>query len=457
MIRRTYTAPCAEAYLRCLAGHVVSDPGAGSRDHASDPCIADSQSPYGSSAGLPAADEPLAVNTGAAPAARFGPDPARCLFVDIETTGFKPATSSLYLIGYAARESTARESSAWEGSAREAGDAGGWTVTLLLAERPDEEALLLETFAGVVSGYDVLVHFNGDRFDLPYLEDKYCAHGLPSPLGRLSSCDLFRAFRPLRSLLGLTRMNQKSLEAYLGRAREDRFDGGQLIAVYRAFARTGDPDLCETLLLHNREDVEGLMGLLPLAAYLDPVPEGTPLTAEPEPAAGSEPAADISTDMNSCEALRCTFALPLRVPVPVTGQTRFAAFTLEDDRCTLTIPVRRGTLRHYFKDYRNYYYLPLEDTAMHKSVASFVDPAHRQKATPETACVKRTGLFLPDDALLDGTLPRFRETVKSRDAFVSLGAPDGVRPDDTDLLSRYARSLLLRALRETPGPDGRHS
>jgi len=52
-------------------------------------------------------------------------------------------------------------------------------------------------------------------------------------------------------------------------------------------------------------------------------------------------------------------------------------------------------LKHYFNDFKNYYYLPAEDEAMHKSVAQYVDASAKQKATRETAYTKKAGHFYP--------------------------------------------------------------
>ena len=62
---------------------------------------------------------------------------------------------------------------------------------------------------------------------------------------------------------------------------------------------------------------------------------------------------------------------------------------------TLQIPILSTTLKHYFPDYRNYYYLPLEDTAIHKSVATYVDSSNKVKATKQTCYVKQNDSFIP--------------------------------------------------------------
>ena len=142
-----------------------------------------------------------------------GADPLSSFFFDIETTGFRPSSSHLYLIGVCSR--TGR----------------GWEITQWMSEKPQEEAALLRVFAAFASTFQTILHFNGERFDIPYLQEKYEQYALPSPFDGLSSIDLYRTFRPLRPLLSLDSMKQKSLEAWLGIRRDDLYDGGALIKV----------------------------------------------------------------------------------------------------------------------------------------------------------------------------------------------------------------------------------
>lgn len=50
---------------------------------------------------------------------------------------------------------------------------------------------------------------------------------------------------------------------------------------------------------------------------------------------------------------------------------------------------------HYFEDYKNYYYLPQEDMAIHKSVAAYVAAENKEKATKSTCYIKKTDAFIP--------------------------------------------------------------
>ena len=52
-------------------------------------------------------------------------------------------------------------------------------------------------------------------------------------------------------------------------------------------------------------------------------------------------------------------------------------------------------LKHFYKDYHNYYYLPKEDRAIHKSVGCYVERQYRRTAKASTCYVKKEGIFLP--------------------------------------------------------------
>jgi len=59
----------------------------------------------------------------------------------------------------------------------------------------------------------------------------------------------------------------------------------------------------------------------------------------------------------------------------------------------LLLPFCEGELKFFFKDYKNYYYLKYEDTAVHASVAEWVDKEAKEKCKPATAYQKKNGTF----------------------------------------------------------------
>ena len=78
-------------------------------------------------------------------------DPERLLFFDIETTGLSAKRDLVYLIGCV-----------WH-------DGNTWILTQYFAETRDAEEEVLDAFFALLRTKRILVHFNGDGFDIPFL------------------------------------------------------------------------------------------------------------------------------------------------------------------------------------------------------------------------------------------------------------------------------------------------
>ena len=108
--------------------------------------------------------------------------PSSHLFIDIETTGLKAEFSIPYLIGVA---SVCGE----EVSFRQ------WLI--------ESKGDVKETFEDIIaytSQFDTFVSFNGDRFDLPYLDYHARQCGLCSPFLTKNSLDIFKRIKCLKNL-----------------------------------------------------------------------------------------------------------------------------------------------------------------------------------------------------------------------------------------------------------------
>ena len=381
----------------------------------------------------------------------IGLDPERVIYFDIETTGLRASTSQLYMIGWAVKEC----SCACPADAEDT-----WTVTQIMAETYAEESLLLKEFTDVLRQYDTIIEFNGDRFDLPYVREKCASCSMEDPFENIRTVDLYQEIRPCRTLLGLTRMNQKSVEQFLRITREDPYNGGQLIDVYRSVRNHSSTDIdvsIRCLFLHNYEDVLGMMEMTPILAYpmilrsTSPVScrllsaDGTPVCDIPFPEDGAaalpvEQFLSTSDEKGPC-CLEASFSVDVPVPRDLEIDMGFYRIDVCSDTVFLTIPLIRRTMYHFFPNYRDYYYLPEEDTAMHKSVACFVDPDHREKATAQNCYVKKEGIFLPQAEEM--FQPSF---LLSRKDTISWFELSGTLPGDRDAFSSYVHTLLSFSL-----------
>lgn len=272
------------------------------------------------------------------------------IFYDIETTGLSRSTAFVYLIGAVIYEEN------------------GWQLYQWLGEDQDEEADVLTAFSDFLQKGTCTVQYNGDRFDEPFLQARYALHGIPSPFGALPSLDLYRYLKRCASLLKLSRMKQPDLEAFLGLQGRKYCNGKECIKCYRKYAKSRDTGLLEEVLGHNREDLQGLGFVFSMLSYLTLYQ-------------GDFNAVGITADDRE---LTVSLVLPFPLPAPVSNGNQHFYLRAEGREARLLIPMKDGMLRQYYDNYKDYDYLPLEDTAIPKSLSAYVDKSLRVPAKKET-------------------------------------------------------------------------
>lgn len=326
------------------------------------------------------------------PLSRLG-SPETLLFFDIETTGFSAGRSALYLIGCLYKK------------------ADGWNMIQWFADTPDAEEDLLHAFFAFLRPFRSLVHFNGDSFDIPYIQKRCARYGLPYDFTSIDSIDIYKRIGPYRKLLSMDSMKQKAVESFLGVSRTDIYSGGELIKVYEDYLDSHSPSLLDLLLLHNEDDLKGMPSLLPVLSYPDFFQGSFSLAAwnlcrETDPHGTPRP------------LLKLTCESPFPVPVPVHADIPPVCCLVRQNQLLLSIQLFEGTLKHFYPNYKDYYYLIYEDTAVHKSVGEYVDKAARTKATAKTCYTKKEGLFLPQFAPL--WEPAMKKELKDKISYASL-------------------------------------
>ena len=284
------------------------------------------------------------------------------VFFNIETTGLHHKYSYLYMIGILSQNN------------------GVWTLHQWFATKPTDEPIILKSFMEFIKPNDYLIHYNGGSFALPYLMSRCALYDIPTKqLDNINSMDLYRLIRPYQKKLGLEKLTQKSVEQFIGIKRIDQYNGKELIEVYKKYLQSADQNLLAKLLLHNQEDVKNMASLVSLIAYsflFD----------------GHYTIKDVDLIPN---ALVINLSLEYPVIHPLTYTDELYTLSLKRDTATITVPLYHGTLKHYYRNPKDYYYLPAEDKAIHKSVAAYVDKEHRIPATAANCYQKMTGTFIP--------------------------------------------------------------
>lgn len=281
------------------------------------------------------------------------------LFFDIETTGLSADISAITLIGCCDMDRN---------------------ITQWFNEDGFSQKQILSDFLTFIKSYDTLITFNGKTFDLPFLSSKIKEFKLNASFDRYEHLDLYQILKPYKNLWGLKNFRQKNLEEYLGFHRTDKLSGKKLIKTYQNYLEKGDTKDKEAVLLHNREDLLGLRNIYSLMSY-------------PALLDGKFTLSSYSIENDEFHAY-----LNLDHEVPVCGNYKKSGIclTLKHSNAVLTYPLDDGHLKHYHRDYKNYYYLPMEDLVIHKSMKSFVDTSSLVRADKDNCYSK----FVPGDNFL---------------------------------------------------------
>ena len=307
----------------------------------------------------------------------------KAAFYDIETTGLGWRSSHIYLIGIL-----------FSGE-------NGWTMRQWFLDRPFAEKELLEDLANFLTQLDpaILADYNGSTFDRPYLRHKYAFYKLPVPAPlseERAQCqtDILRCLRLMKDRLPVTSLKLQDVEKLLQTGRKDSSSGKDLIEVYYRFLQNGDANLLEHLFLHNHDDILGLLPAASLLSFSEFWRGGFCISAiEKGPQS-------IRFELRPDCSLPLDFALESRQSFCDEKGTDHSDqenchLLFRNSTVLLSVPVLTGERRLFFPDPQNYYYLPDEDQAVHKSVGAFIDPSHRIQAKASTCYRRVYGRFIP--------------------------------------------------------------
>lgn len=369
----------------------------------------------------------------------FAYDKSKILFFDIETTGFSAETTYLYLIGCIYYKDSSFRLIQW------------------FSEGIDEEDQVMISFFEFIKNYEVLIHYNGTGFDIPYLLRKCFLRKLPYTFDHIEQIDLYKKVYPYRKLLKLSNCKQKTIEAFLHVNRKDIFSGGELIEVYASFVgkrryeilkckhqqlsskeqtsaniSSSEQGLSESeillhqLLLHNEDDLKGLVQICPILYFADPF----------------EKPIHIQNAYIEESALAIEFELIDALPMPIHYETDIVRFHALEAGATLYVQLFEEELKYFYENYKDYFYLPAEDRAIHKSLGAFVDKNYRVKAKPATCYTRKQGIFVPQYEPVIS--PYFKQKHTDKVSFLEIHTDFLLQEEN---LERYVGHIMKHMLR----------
>ncbi len=188
------------------------------------------------------ASSPAKIPAGCTPLETLTRAPAGLIiYLDLETTGLR--NTPLFLVGLMYSEGE------------------DLVVDQLFARDYTEERAVLSFASRILDSREVLVTFNGNTFDIPFLADRMMFHDLPMRMPR-SHVDLLPISRSL--MKGRTPNHRlQTLERYvLGRKRTGDIPGSEIPGAYHEFVRTKDARQMAAVIHHNRLDLLSMLELI---------------------------------------------------------------------------------------------------------------------------------------------------------------------------------------------------
>lgn len=166
------------------------------------------------------------------------------LFIDIETDGLSHK-NKLVIIGLVLITKETKQ-----------------LIQLFNDDYGSEREMLLE-LRKIITAYDIdfFISFNGNAFDLPFINARYAHYKIDYSLPKLANFDLLKYARSHQGLLSLSDLKLKTIERHVGIHRDDLISGKDSIILYHAYIETRDLALKKSILLHNYDD---LLNMIPL-------------------------------------------------------------------------------------------------------------------------------------------------------------------------------------------------
>ena len=347
--------------------------------------------------------------------------PKQTLFIDIETTGLYVRSSTLYMIGCAYLEEGEDKPSCWH-------------LIQWLATNYEDEANVLNAFVSFAKPYRYLIHFNGNQFDIPYLQNKLQQHNIRFHFDDFEGIDIYRRLSPYKTFLKLPNCKQKTIENFVtATVREDQYTGGELIDIYHEYVLNHDGEKEHFLLLHNEEDVKGMLEIVAALAIPD-------LFHLPVKVTKVQANYYKDVDQRQCSEIIMNLKLPSPLPAEISYGANNCYFTGCEKEGKLRVPIYEGELKYFYSNYKDYYYLPKEDVAIHKSVASFVEKDYRRQAAARNCYTRKQSSYLQQWDIL--FTPFFKRDYDDKDLFFELTEELKTQRDAFNLYAHHILEMM---------------
>ncbi len=283
------------------------------------------------------------------------------IFLDIETTGLKRRSDMIYLIGICY---------------------DNFKTRLFFNDDGISEKKILTDLINFLENNNIsrIITYNGNSFDIPFINEKLKKYEIDFSLSKYESFDLYRVIMPYKNILSLNNLTLKTIEKFLNIYRENTYSGKELIDIYTNYLGFRDEENKTLLFNHNLDDIKGLKDVMIILNYIYVFNGDFTINKS------------FVNNGNLCVNCYVNHTLPEKI----NYKSPYINIEADNNSINFSIEINNNQVKHYYKNYKDYYFLKFEKYAIHKSIATFVDKSNKEKATKENCYT-----FVPVDNLLN--------------------------------------------------------
>lgn len=166
------------------------------------------------------------------------------VLLDIETTGFSKTFNDIISISFFVFEGCE------------------YKIHQVFCEYIADEKEALKYFKELINNKKYIITYNGNTFDIPFINEKFNKYDLNYNLNHFIKIDLYNHLRHISKKIEINDLKLKTVERYFKINRVDTFSGEDITVLYEAFKIDPKKEFYSLILSHNYEDVFNLQFLL---------------------------------------------------------------------------------------------------------------------------------------------------------------------------------------------------
>lgn len=162
------------------------------------------------------------------------------VFIDIETTGLSKMYSEIISITLLLHN-----------DAR-------YKIYQIFCQYKTDQSQALKYLRDLIRSKKYIITYNGNSFDIPFLEEKAKQFGSDLNFESLTKIDLYILMKKLKYKINIVDLKLKTVEEYLCIERNDTIGGMDVVTLYEAYKLEPRKEFSTLILRHNYEDVYNL-------------------------------------------------------------------------------------------------------------------------------------------------------------------------------------------------------